>query len=82
MDLYVIKKYKNNSKVFVMDFENNTYYLEENYPLEFLNDSHTLQIAKVTFYNIYKDKIEEYVKNNSISVYNDLTSFQEQKTLF
>lgn len=80
--VYVIKKYKNNLKVFVMDFQNNTYYLEENYPLEFLKDSHTSQIPKGILYNIYKDKIEEYVKNNYNSVYNDLTSFQEQKTLF
>ena len=36
--VYVIKKYKNNLKVFVMDFQNNTYYLEENYPLEFFHN--------------------------------------------
>lgn len=80
--IYVVKEYKTSLKVLVMDFGRDIYYIEENYPLEFLQDKHTLQIPKIKLYYAYKNKMEKFIRENYEFLYFKLTNFKEQKKLF
>lgn len=80
--IYVIKEIKRTFIVFIMDFERNSFYIEDNYPLELVRKGIKREIAKKDFYLKYKEKIEENIKDDFNEYYMNIISFKIQKSLF
>lgn len=80
--IYIIKKVKGNFVVFIMDFNNNSFYIEDNYPLELVEKGEKKEISKKDFYLKYGELIEENIKENFDDIYTKLTAFEVQQSLF
>jgi hypothetical protein len=80
--IYIIKKVKENFVVFIMDFNNNSFYIEDNYPLELVEKGEKKEISKKDFYLKYGELIEGNIKENFDDIYIKLTAFEVQQSLF
>lgn len=80
--VYIIKKVRDNFVVFIMDFNNKSFYIEDNYPLELVEKGEKKEISKKDFYLKYGELIEENIKDNFDDIYTKLTAFEVQQSLF
>jgi hypothetical protein len=65
-----------------MDFNNNSFYIEDNYPLELVEKGEKKEISKKDFYLKYGELIEGNIKENFDDIYIKLTAFEVQQSLF
>ncbi len=79
--VYIIEKFENTSVSFIFDFLNNRYYIEDNYPLELINEKEKV-IAKEDFYNNNEKILNEKIKELFPDIFQKLTNFKVQKSLF
>ncbi len=79
--VYILKKIDDTSISFIFDFQNNRYYIEDNYPLELIKEKEKI-ISKENFYGMYKEILTDNIKESFPDIFQKLSNFKVQKSLF
>lgn len=79
--VYIIENFNDTSVSFIFDFLNNRYYIEDNYPVELIDEKEKV-ISKENFFNTYENLLNEKIKESFPDIYKKLTNFKIQKSLF
>lgn len=80
--LLISKVYSDSYEVLVIDILNNKIYLEENYPDSLIKDSKIKEFTKKEFLLELTPKMSDIMKINFPKIHEELSLYNEQKSLF
>lgn len=80
--IYIKEKFDNYLSVIIIDKINQNVYLENNYPINYLNDCKVKQLPKSEFFEQLDEQLRTQIDKFDHNILVDLTTFNEQKSLF
>ena len=80
--IFIIKSHKDNYEVLVIDLLNKRVYLEDNYPTSLIEESKTREYTKKEFLYELNPETEKILTENFSDIFNEISSYDEQKSLF
>lgn len=80
--IFILKTHKDNLEVLVIDNLNKRVYLEDNYPFSLLDQSKNKEYSKKEFLNELNSDTKRIFIENFLDFFNEISSYDEQKSLF